>query len=373
MKQIKVLHVQLTENIGGIESLLINITNQINNSQYHFDFIASALSDYQDILRQKGSNIIVLPSLTKTIQYIRRFNKILDNNYDIVHFHKNSAINILPVLIAKVHKTHPKIIVHSHNTAPSVNKNKLFILIHKLNRKLMYDMADIHLACSYKAARWLYGSRKTIILKNGIDTEKYMYSELSRNRIRKHLNISPDCFVVGNVGRLTAQKNHLFLIELFKKIHQINSNSKLLIIGNGIQKPKILNKIENLKLKKSVIMLESSDQIEKYLSAMDAFVMPSTYEGLPISAVEAQASGLSVYLSDKITKEVYLTDHINDFALSEPVDKIAEKILNTNFNYNRLQQSKMVKKSGYDIRFTVNKLDELYTQIIKQDNEEENK
>lgn len=366
MKQKKVLHVQLTENIGGIESLLISITSRIDKEKYHFDFIASALSEYQDVLKQEKSNIIVLPPLKSLVKYIRQFNKVLDNNYDIVHFHKNSAINILPILIAKVHKTHPKIVVHSHNTAPSVTKNKLFILMHKMNRKFMYNLADVHIACSNEAANWLYGNRKAIILKNGIDTEKYMYSRSSRNKIRQCLNIPSDCFVIGNVGRLTVQKNQLFLIELFNEIHKKNPNSKLLIVGDGMLKSKILKKVKELKLKKSVLLLGSRNHIEDYLSAMDVFVMPSLYEGLPIAAVEAQASGLNVYMSDKITKEVYLTDHIYSFALDKPINEIANKILNTNFDYDRLQQAKTIKNSGYDIRFTVNKLDELYTQLIEK-------
>lgn len=368
MKQIKVLHVQLTENIGGIESLLMSVTNQIDKKKYHFDFIASASSSYQTVLKQEGCNVIVLPSFKNLVKYISRFNKVLDNDYDIVHFHKNSAINILPILIAKFHKTHPKIVVHSHNTAPSVTKNKLFIQIHKMNRKFMYDVADIHIACSSKAAKWLYGNRKAIILKNGIDTEKYVYSKIRRNRIRKYLNISSNSLVIGNVGRLTAQKNQLFLVELFSKIHQIKPNSKLLIIGDGLLKSKILNKIEELKLKKSVMLLGSRNHVEEYLSAMDVFVMPSLYEGLPIAAVEAQVSGLNVYMSDKITKEVCLTNHAYTFALNEPIDKITKEILSSDFDYDRLQQSKMVKKSGYDISSTVNKLDEIYTQLIKSNN-----
>lgn len=363
-KKIKVLHVQLTKNFGGIESLLTNVYANIDRTKYQFDFIATADKPYQNKLKKMGGNVYLVPPIKQSISYIRHFNQILNNNYDIIHFHKNSAANIFPVLLAKHHFTHPKIIIHSHNTSPSMNNVGLLIL-HKLNRPFLNKIADKKVACARAAASWMFGKKNNAqIINNGINIDKFTYSYKARNLIRKELHISPDTFVLGNVGRFSEQKNQSFLIDIFNALEKKIPNSKLILVGDGHLLKRIKKKVIALGLESKVVFTGKQDNIPDYLSAMDEFVMPSLYEGLPISAVEAQAEGLNVLLSDTISKEVVLTNSTKLFSLNQSPDKIADLIIE-NSKYNDRKSGLAKVKNSYSLANTVKSFNDLYQGILK--------
>lgn len=363
-KKIKVLHVQLTKNFGGIESLLTNVYANIDRTKYQFDFIATAEKPYQKKLKRMGGNIYLVPSIKQIISYISQFNQILNNNYDIVHFHKNSAANIVPVLLAKYHFTHPKIIIHSHNTSPSMNNIGLLIL-HKLNCSFLDEIADEKVACANAAANWMFRKKNDVqIINNGINIDKFTYSYKARNLIRRELHISPDTFILGNVGRFSEQKNQSFLIDIFNAFEKKVPNSKLILVGDGHLLKKIQKKVIALGLGSKVIFTGRQSNIPDYLSAMDVFVMPSLYEGLPISAVEAQAEGLQVLLSDTISKEVILTNSTKLFSLKQTPSEIADMIINSSKCSDRKSGLARVRNS-YSLSSTVKSFNDLYQGILK--------
>lgn len=359
-RKIKILHVQITDNYGGIESLLTNIYSDIDRKKFQFDFITTAKKPYQDKLKSLGANIYLMPSIKNTVLYIKTFDHVLDNNYDIVHFHKNSDANIIPILLAKHHSSHPKIIIHSHNTFPSVN-NAALTFLHKSNRWLVNLMADKKVACANVAAKWMFGTLNNVqIINNGIDINKFTYSGQNRDLIREKLGISPSDLVLGNVGRFSEQKNQSFLIDIFGEVKKAVPNSRLILVGDGLLLDKVKQKAKKLGLTSKINFVGKQSDIPAYLSAMDAFVMPSLYEGLPISAVEAQSEGLDVFLANTISKEVVLTKNVKMFSLDERPKEIAGMILkNIKFN-DRKNDAITVKNSNYGLNTTIKKFIDLY-------------
>lgn len=365
MRKLKVLHVQLTDNFGGIESLLLNVYSKIDRSTFHFDFIANGKASYQPKLKELGAKIYIMPSLKHIIAYKRKFLEILDCNYDIVHFHKNSAANILPILWAKHHYTHPKIIVHSHNSAPSIN-NKCLFLLHKANRHLLDNLADKKIACSELAAKWMFGNDMNVnIIYNGVDLSRFSYSYLARKKIRENYNLKPNTLVIGNVGRFSEQKNQIFLINIFYHILKRNKDSCLLLIGTGHLETILKNRAKELGIKDKVLFLGNKGNVQDYLSAMDIYVAPSLYEGLSVSLIEAQAEGLRLFLSDKISSETIVTNLISSFKLDTPVVQVANYILeNKEISKKRSEYSKMLQASLFNINSTINSIEKVYWKAI---------
>lgn len=365
-KKIKVLHVQLTENFGGIESLLTNVYANIDRSKYQFDFIVTAKKPYQKKLTDLGGNVFLLPSIKQTVSYIKAFNEILNNNYDIVHFHKNSAANIIPILIVKNHPTHPKIIVHSHNTFPSI-QNKVLVRLHRINRIFLSRMADKKIACSNAAANWMFGKKDNVqIINNGIDIKRFTFSDIDRRTIRNKYNIKKIDFVVGAVGRFTKQKNYKMTIDIFNEVRKLRKDSKLMIIGDGYLKRDLVKQVHQLGLEDDVLFLGLQLNVSPYLSAMDAFLMPSIYEGLGIAAVEAQSEGLPTYISNRFPKEINLTTLVRRFSLKQSPRNIANLIIDGIKQNNRSEKTAMeIEKSNYSLTSTVQSLANLYRKLSK--------
>ena len=362
MRKIKILEVEITPNMGGVESLLCNITKKIDKNKFQIDFISNGTADYQKRLIDFGACIYLMPSIANPVKYKKEFDKVLDNDYDIVHFNKNSLANSLPILWARSHCTHPKIIIHSHNTAPT-HKSKLLNLLNAINKRIDSKKCDYKIACSTEARDWMFTKDSDVeIVNNWINLKKFTFSPQKRDEIRKRLNIDPDTVVIGNVGRFNRQKNHVELIKIFDEILKRKTNTKLLLIGQGEEEELVHKMVEERHISDQVIFVKFTSHVEKYLAAMDIFLMPSLYEGLPIAAVEAQAEGLEVFLSDTISKETILTSHAHQFSLKEDPNKIASLILKESYiNTNsRRDQAKVVKQKGFDLDDTISKIQDIY-------------
>lgn len=370
MSKIKVLEFEITENMGGVESLLCNIDEEIDKEKFQIDYVANNKADYQNKLKKLGSKIYFLPAPRNLIQYKKSINNILDNGYDIVHFNKNSLANSFPIIYAKQHHTHPKIILHSHNTAPTHNIVGLKFL-HNINKKILKNKVDYRIACSIEAKKWMFNPNESVeIINNGIDTNKFRFSVEKRQKIRQKLNINKTDLVIGNVGRFNRQKNHTELINIYNELLKEMPNSKLILIGEGEEKNKIINFIREKGLEKNVILVGTTSKVDEYLSAMDIFLMPSLYEGLPIAAVEAQASGLNVFVSDNISAEVYITSYIHPISLLDPSQKNAKciknkyKVLDT---LERQKQADVVKNKGFDLKNTTLRIEEIYEMLTTRE------
>lgn len=363
MEKIKVLHSELNGELGGIESFLYNVYKFIDKEKVEFDFLTTSSNPaYGENLKKMGAKIYQVPSHCNLVCYFMSVCKILKKgNYDIVHVHKNSAIDIL---ILSVLKQFPKVkvIVHSHNTYPSVGGK--FQWLHYLNRKFLYKCADCHLACSENAGKWMYGNGSYEVIKNGIDTEAFLYNAMDRSEIRQMLGIDEKTFVIGHIGRFTEQKNHSKLIEIFASLKQKYENSYLVLIGCGELENNIKEKVSNLGLSNCVIFSGVQNNVNKFLCAMDAFVFPSVWEGLGIVAIEAQASGLNTYLSKEVPKEVEVTDAVTWFDNRENAVDISNQIqIKRTEKDIRLARNTAVLNSGYDMTQSAKRLQKIYEKL----------
>lgn len=359
-QKVKVLHLELDVHMGGIESFLYNLYSQIDREYVQFDFITRSDRPAMELeLKKLGANIYQVSSYRKPLAYMHILTAVIENGYNVIHIHKNSAAIILPFIVAHRHKN-LRIFVHSHNTRPSVGG--LSKVLHTLNKGILWNFSNEHFACSEVAGEWLYGfNKKFTVLKNGIITKDYKYNPYLRDSKREELHIPSDGFVVGNIGRFTEQKNQKRLVEIFEQILKINKNSYLLLIGDGNQRKKVKDYCSKRHLTEHVFFLGVRNDIQGLLMAMDAFIMPSLYEGLPIVAIEAQSTGLPLYLSDTISKETEITDAVQWFSLEESDMNIAKKVkIDQCTEKDRLNRNSKVIEAGFDMQETANYLCEKY-------------
>ena len=366
---IRILQVINSINIGGIQTTLINILEKIDKEKVMFDFLVETdpNGDYAEKIKKAGGKIYYVTSRKKSLyRNYKELNEFFKthNEYNIVHMHVSSLTYILPLKIAKKYKI-PIRIIHSRNTRQGGMKIHKFI--HNYNKLFIKNIATHYFACSDLAAKWLFPiklitSANFKIINNGIDVNKFVFDDEIRKKMRKKLNCGNNiCFVC--VGRLHLQKNHMFLLDLFKEIVKKEPNSKLYLVGEGSLRTEIENKIKKLGLKDKVVLLGNQKNINEILQAMDLFLMTSFYEGLPGSVIEAQGSGLPCVISDSITKLVKVTDLVVFVSLNESlkvwVDKIFVKLKNTKRQDTREQ---LIKK-GFDITTIAYKLQKFYLKM----------
>lgn len=294
-------------NRGGIESYMMNYYRHIDRSQIQIDFIvhdAGGFGYYDEEIKSMGGKIFVLPQKSKhPFVYRKTLKSILESyDYKIIHTHMD-AMGAWVLKIAKESGI-PIRIAHSHNTQ-HLTKNVLKIFFLEYARKRINKYATYRMACSDAAGKWLFGSN-FVIVSNAISINEYLFNIEERKQVRQELNINEN-FVIGHVGRFDVQKNHIFLINMFQKLHQKKPNAKLLLIGDGHMRDEIKEKILKLNLNESVIILGVQENVARYYSAFDVFVLPSLFEGLPVVGVEAQYNGLSCYFSETITKEISIS------------------------------------------------------------------
>lgn len=349
-KKVRVLHLELSENIGGIEVFLLNLYSVINRDKVKFDFVScSKKPAFEKELKEIDADIFKISNTKNIIKCLYELNDLLKRgDYDVIHIHKNSAAVILPFLVARKYKN-LRVFVHSHNTRPSVGK--ISYILHKINKKILWTHSDEHFACSRVAGEWMYGNKKDFkVIKNGIIVRNYMFNENDRISLRKELGIPNDAMVIGNIGRFVRQKNQKRLIEIFKDYNNYNENSYLLLVGEGELREN-LEKYVNILEIKNVIFTGVRNDIPKIMMAMDAYVMTSLYEGLPIVGVEAQATGLKMVVADTVSKETKIIDDFSWFSLEEKNEEIIKKIgkLDTD---KRKKANIRVMESGFDMENT---------------------
>ncbi|PFW49685.1 glycosyl transferase family 1 [Priestia megaterium] len=344
--------------------MVMNLYRNIDRSKVQFDFIIHTKDkcDYHEDIVSLGGRIYSIPRYkgVNFFQYMRAWHRFLKAHpeYKIIHGHVRSTASIY-LRIAK--KYGLVTIAHSHST--SSGTGFAAILKNLLQYPIRYT-ADYLFACSKSAGVWLFGKRATkkekfLILKNAIDTKKYIHDHNTRLEKRKELQIEGK-FVIGHVGRFSTPKNHDLLIEIFKVVHDKNKNAILLMVGDGELRPIIENKVNDLGLTNSVIFMGVRSDIPEILQAMDVFLFPSLFEGLGIVAIEAQAAGLPCIVSESIPKEAYITDLIKSLPFSNSLDEWAEHILYYSNSHGRSNMQKEIDSSGYDINGTVHWIQNFY-------------
>lgn len=366
-QQIRILHVIGQMNRGGAESMIMNIYRKIDRTKIQFDFVVhtDSICDFDDEIKLLGGKIYNCPRFTgiNIVSYIKFWNEFFKEHkeYKIIHGHIGSSASIY-LEIAK--KNGLFTIAHSHSGGFDTGiKGSMYILFSYPTRFI----ADYFFACSESAGISRYGKRvvnnKTIfsVLKNAIDVNQYAFSEEIRDKKRKELDLE-NKFVIGHVGRFDKAKNQEYLVEIFKLIAKKNENAILILIGDGELRPHIFEKVKNYGLGDRVIFTGVRSDVNELLQAMDVFVFPSIYEGLPVTVIEAQAAGLPCIISDTITDEVCITPLVEKLSIEqEPMVWVRNiELLNKNIHENF---SRKIKNCGYDINTSVLSLEKFYLSI----------
>lgn len=353
MKKIKVLEIVPNMQQGGLENLIMNIIRNLNKEKYDIHFLYHYTKNYyfDNEIIKLGCSIHKCSfrednNIFKYNKFLKKF--FMENKFDVVHSHMLSTSRFT---LKYAKKNGCKILInHSHN---SQTEKSLKGLIKRMMILGASKYANVLLACSIEAGKFAYGHKKFKVIENGIDLKKFLFSNEIRKKIRKELKIDDNDVVFGNIGRLNVQKNQLFLIDCFSK--NKNKNSKLLIIGSGELKEKILFKINELKISDKVIMLENVKS-ELYYSAMDCFVLTSLFEGFPLTTVEAQANCCPCAFSNKITENVKFNDNIK-FLNIEKEEWIS---FFNNFNMKRVEKYSP-KLLYYDLSKLKNIIEKIYS------------
>jgi len=368
---IRILQIFSIMNRGGSESLVMNLCRSIDRSKIQFDFLINREEKgaYDDEILELGGKIYYIPHMSKVghFKYIKELKSFFLNHkeYRIIHSHLNTWSGVIFIVAKKIGI--PIRIAHSHASYPHY---PFFEMLYKqYSKSLISRNATHYFACSKAAGKWLFGSKKVknggvVIFNNAIDAKKFSYNENIRNKYRAELNLVGK-FVVGNVGNFSLPKNHEFLIKIFIELYKRNKNTVLLLIGNGKLIYKIQEKVKKLDLKNSVKFLGTRSDIPDLLQAMDVFLFPSLYEGLPLTLVEAQAAGLKIIASDTITEEIKLTDLIDFISLKKPSVYWAEKVLKYADGYERKNTYKEICNTGYDVKKNAKWIEIFYINLFK--------
>jgi glycosyltransferase involved in cell wall biosynthesis len=279
--------------------------------------------------------------------------------YTAVHAHTMFSIGWV-MLAAKQMKI-PVRVSHAHSAL--IDGNSLVKSVYeKFMRMLILTCSTDLVACGEKAGIRLYGKKAykkhgNLIL-NGIDTKAFAFSQIKRDEIRTEFNIN-DKFVLGHTGRLAEVKNQAFILGLMPEILKKKNNAVLMLIGDGEDRKTLEDTAKELGVSDKVIFVGNVTNVQDYLSAMDIFVFPSLYEGLPLSILEVQANGLPCIISDTVPPDVFLTELIHPLSLKEPEDKWINEILSVERNFNK-DYSDELKASGFDLETAMKKVYAIY-------------
>ena len=371
---IRILQAFVTNDKGGLTGYIAQNYRYIDKSKVQFDFLTHDETplDFEEEFTDKGAKFYHIPHPSHPIAYYHALKKILnETDYKAVSFNLSYA-NFVSVVLAKMAGAR-KIIVHSHSTAiddKSKLKRSIKRIIHEIGKRIFPIVADEFAACSQYASRWMFTDniihgKHFIYARNAIDLSRFRFNRENRDRLRKELEIDPETFCVGHVGRFTYQKNHEYLIDIFHEIVQLHPDSMLLLIGGhgaGGTYEAVMNKIAAYHLEKKVKILGIRNDVPELLSVMDCFVLPSRFEGLAIVSVEAQAAGLHTYQSDIVSPESAITPKATFLSIDQMPLEWARAVLK-NINDERKNTEEDLVAAGYDIINEIEKIKQFYISL----------
>lgn len=367
-KPIRILHVIGVMHHGGAETMIMNFYRHIDRSKVQFDFVENddKYADFDDEIRSLGGRIYHCPHYNgknhfKYVAWWKNFLAQHAGEYKAVHGHVGSTAAIY-LNLAK--KAGVFTIAHSHNT----NGWSVKDMVYQIYAYPTRFIADFFFGCSIAAGESRYGKRicktknRFKVLNNAIETERFAFNPQIRDLMRQKLAVT-DKFVIGHIGRFVEQKNHSFLIQIFKEIHDKNPNAVLLLLGKGELQDQIMTQTVQNGLEECVIFAGVHNDVSPYYQAMDVFVLPSLFEGLGIVAVEAQTAGLPCVISEGVSKECILTDELVSIqSLKDSPAQWATHIL-ARVGLPRREHSREVMQNGFDISQTAEWLEDFYLNV----------
>ena len=365
---IKVLHL-LTPGFGGIDAYVFSHYKYMDQAKFQFDFLTrNRMLECAEQYQGCHYKVHLLPTTADLDreQFVQCVKEAISNPYDVFHIHTSFWTGFLLEELAKEAGI-KKVIVHAHSTfideSDPQKRDQLMRQHREIKEVFSPELATDFWACSRLAAEWLFGpriSRKEIrIMKNAIELERFRFDQITRNMVRAELGFDQNTIVLGTAGRMAFQKNHAFLIDMFSEFHKKHPESKLIILGGGELQIDIERQIQDNNLEQDVFLLGWRTDIENYLSAMDVFVLPSKFEGFPVSLVEAAASGLPCVISDQISSEAVFMENIWRIPLSVPVWKgVLEEAIQIHID--RQMAIDIVRENGFDVKRQAKELELLY-------------
>lgn len=354
-KPLRILHFVPNLNNGGTETFIMNMFRNIDRDLIQFDFVVhtNKIGVYEQEIENLGGKIYRLPVKDDLnfFKYIKQLKKIIKNGeYQIVHVAMPS-IAFLSLRTAK--KMGVKIrILHSHSASYD---NNLRGNIKNLSSKLAKYYSNLNFACSNKAGKYLFGNKKFKIIHNAVDVDKYIYNEIDRETIREEFGIDKSTILLGHIGRLSAEKNQKFLIDIMNNLKN-DTKYKMMFVGTGPDEKSLKEYVSNFQLEDRIIFTGNRKDANKFYKAFDCFLLPSLYEGLPTVAIEAQLSGLPCIISDNVTTEVKISNDVEFINLDEK--KWEEKIIE--INYEKERKVNLDDFKDYNIKFESEKLQNIY-------------
>lgn len=371
MEPVRVLHILHSMNRGGAENAIMNYYRHIDRNKVQFDFLLTEPSkcQFEDEVLSLGGRVYRVPQLTiknplAYLSSIWRFYKS-HSEYHIVHSHTSSK-SVFPLLIAKLVGI-PVRISHSHG---SMSEAGMRGKIRDLLKPLLKISATQFIACGHDAAIWLYGNRflkkgKVLLFPNVIEAERFDYNKAVREKVRLSLGIKDSTIVLGCTARFSSVKNHSFLIAMFSEFHKTVTDSVLLLVGDGELKNDILELITALNLQDSVILTGVVKNVSEYEQAMDFFLLPSLNEGIPLSLIEAQVSGLRCIVSDGVPGESDKTGLVSFLPLENGIRFWTDQITGM-IPYERQSRLSTIIDAGYDASSSAIRLENLYLDLYRE-------
>jgi glycosyltransferase involved in cell wall biosynthesis len=365
---IRILQIVSSLNINaGAMSVMMNYYRQIDRSQVQFDFLYFFQTEpnHEKEILSLGGRCFYLGKFGISMQYRKAMDRFFREHgcdYTAIHCHPIFASELFGRYARKYGIRH--VIAHSHSTKYS--EKRLSALRNRVLTMFIDLFATDYMACSQDAGRLfgkkISGSGRIFILRNAIDTGKYKFNADARKCIRKELGIPENTFVILQVARFSEEKNHHFMLDVFRALSETRSDTKLVLTGDGRLKQACEAYSRMLGVEDKVIFTGRRQDVPALLSAADVFVLPSLFEGFPVSAMEAQASGLPCLLSDAITREAGIAH-----AVFLPVDQGSQSwvdaLLSVDLQHNREEAASMIRKAGFDIHDAAEQLSAYYLSL----------
>ena len=366
-RKIKVAMVTNHFGITGIGTVIMNYCKALDKEKYDLTILAGQpISEkYEKECLENDIHLVALPSRHGNPKghYIALWKALRAGHYDIVHDHGSSSMMAIELTIAKLAGVKNRI-AHSHNSnCPNMK-------VHKLLNPYFRTVYTKALACGQLAGNWLFGENNFEVLPNGFHTGDFAFSEKERAVVRTKLGVENQ-LLIGHIGRINEQKNQEYLLDIFKEVAAIRDDAILLIVGTGPDEEKIKSRVKEHPYRNRIILYGETDNPTALYSAMDIFVFPSRYEGLPVVLLEAQISGLPCVVSDKVTREVDLGD-INWQSIDDDPKQWAKAVVENRrqSNQERLfyKEKHLSQIRKYNIACSVKQLDKIYTNMMTKDN-----
>lgn len=357
---VRVLNLFTIMDRGGAETMVMNYYRNIDRSKLQFDFLVHREKQgaYDDEIKNLGGKIFYFPKITDFRAYCKELNSFFERHkeYSIVHSHM-SELGLFAFYFAKKHNV-PVRICHAHNAPDEID---LKVMAKNVMKKMMMPLCTHLFSCSKEATEWLYGSNDEVIyLKNAIEAEQFTYSEEVKKSVKRQLCIDEKMTVYGHVGRFHEQKNQLFLLDIFKEILIEQPDSLLLLVGDGPLKRQAEEKARKIGISENVLFLGTRDDVSELMQAMDIMIFPSLYEGLPVTLVEAQCSGLRCLISEQISEEAIL---IPDLITKKSLERSASdwaKTAESLSKFERCSFAKEVTRLGFNVKENAKWLEQFY-------------